>query len=295
MSFYGNSYFYTVESFARIVLYNSGLNKVAFPQTDKLTNNILIDALKRESGVKIDSGNHWIGLEPMIEEGSGSNGIKEGFKIWHNAPLTTDASRFFTTLQTDSDPPASAGIIKEEIGFGEYLKAPLVYYDSAGHLMVSAGARYIKMPDNPNEEILDEVAAAMDRMNTIDGENGEPSGGSLKKQLLSRMNTIDGADEEPYGGSLKTQLTVRMNGIDENLAALTTKIDTTVANFDSNIQLIQDLKTMMVGDEKEELPALLSPITEEIVKMSHNISALIADIEVLKNDVASLKSATTTE
>jgi hypothetical protein len=36
------------------------------------------------------------------------------------------------------------------------------------------------MPDNPNEEILDEVAEAMDRMNTIDGADGEPSGGSLK-------------------------------------------------------------------------------------------------------------------
>jgi hypothetical protein len=80
----------------------------------------------------------------------------------------------------DSDPPKSVGTIAEEIGFGEYLKAPLIYYDSTGHLMAANGARYIKMPDNPNEEVLDDVERAMDRMNTIDGKDGEPTGGSLK-------------------------------------------------------------------------------------------------------------------
>jgi hypothetical protein len=125
MSFYGNSYYYTAESFARIILSNLGLLpefKQEIPSAEDLTNDVYLDALRRESGLGISSGNHWIVLKPSDDD---------SFKIYHNAPIENDPEKYTIKGVT------SAMVAKEgeypnesdkitEIGFNECLVVPFI-------------------------------------------------------------------------------------------------------------------------------------------------------------------------
>jgi hypothetical protein len=92
MSFYGNSYYYTAESFARIVLKNSGLNIHKKPDINFDSEAIYLDAGRREGGLGVESGNQWIGLSV--------NDSGEGFKIWHNKPSTEISDENTSVAQT---------------------------------------------------------------------------------------------------------------------------------------------------------------------------------------------------
>jgi hypothetical protein len=59
MSFYGNSYFYTAETFARVILNNLGLGNVTTAPENGFDkdNTYFLDASKRAAGLTISAGN----------------------------------------------------------------------------------------------------------------------------------------------------------------------------------------------------------------------------------------------
>jgi hypothetical protein len=69
MSFYGNTYYYTAEAFAKIILKNSNLITFNGPPTKEENPNffpagpIELDAVKRQCGLGLENGTYWIGLE----------------------------------------------------------------------------------------------------------------------------------------------------------------------------------------------------------------------------------------
>ena len=71
MSFYGNRYYYTADTFARIVLQNLGLKNYSPPNQKNIPNEDkkeYLDAQSREAGVGIESGNYWINLIPRDDK-----------------------------------------------------------------------------------------------------------------------------------------------------------------------------------------------------------------------------------
>ena len=85
MSFYGNSYFYTADTFARVILQNAGIDTSTVPNlAEIIKDKVYLDSHKRDAGLGISSGNRWITLKQMT-------GADQGFEIWHNAPRAAGA------------------------------------------------------------------------------------------------------------------------------------------------------------------------------------------------------------
>lgn len=183
MSFYGNSYFYTAETFARVILNNLGLgNATTAPENgfDK-DNTYFLDASKRAAGLTIAAGNQWIALEPDVENNR--------FALWHNAPtLEGDQVAVIADMQKN-DPTIPGGENAKKLGFEDYIKIPVFYYDAAGHVSTSGQMIYFQLPESPIKE-LDEIK---DRMNDIDGKDKEPEGGSLKTKLEKAISDYEDA------------------------------------------------------------------------------------------------------
>ena len=185
MGFYGNSYHYTAESFARVVLKNSGIKKyITTPNDDfkflKEGEVIRLDAQQRDSGLGIQSGNHWIKLACN----------NDSFQVWHDKPGEIDKTVFLMTK--DKNPPEGAILPESVLDFDDVLKIAVVNYDAAGHITETKSSTYYQLPPNP-------VRPLEIRMNNIDGLDGEPEGkGSLQKQLRDEMSanlvTIQGIE-----------------------------------------------------------------------------------------------------
>lgn len=239
MSFYGNSFYYTAESFARVVLQNSGLNKYistpdnGFTEAPKDTGTEL-DALQRNSGLGIQSGNHWIKLAS-----SGNT-----FQILHGEPGCDSADNTtFTTIQS-AVKEAKSGNGAVLLDFGQQLEMPVIKYDAMGHVFNDGTVTYVQMPANPSAQLEG-------RMQQIDGKNAlgndeEPVGGSLKKNLYTRMKTIDGRDE---------------NGdLDEDYPSVKKELNDLVTNLNSNLGLL-DKAVADSGDALTKSEAALSDVT----------------------------------
>lgn len=234
MSFYGNSYHYTAESFARVVLLNKGLGRyLTIPETGFTevsdTEALHLDAIVREEGLGIQSGNHWIKL---AYDGG------DTFQILHNGPGPRESDTGLVVpfeIAPVAEVPAGAVQNNKVIKFNDYFRIPTISYDAAGHITTAEQAVYYRMPENPTKPLEE-------RMQLIDGKNAQgqtqepPNGTSLKKQLLDemddiydRMKEIDGVDKDgnldAEYNSVKKQLITLVNELNDKLSNLNTAVD----------------------------------------------------------------------
>ena len=214
MSFYGNSYQYLAETFARIILKNTGINNPEF--TTLLPNEvgpINISATEVDSGLAINSGNQWIALKPIYETENPL--VPHGFEIWHNAPSDSGT---LTKIVPDAKSEVPEAVAKKaiDLNFEDYLKLPIITYDEAGHSLATDEASYYKLPSDPSGPFYNRLWL-VDGINPK-GESIEPEGGSLKRKLLDRMNSIDGCNDSGTYQEGETQsLYYRLEDDMENL------------------------------------------------------------------------------
>ena len=204
MSFYGNSYYYTAESFARIILKNSGIDISSVPKPTDLEMNLEpIDAVKRDSGIGIESGNRWIGLQ--------LNDSGDGFKITHNAAgcIEEELPSIILPFQIIAESDIPVGTEPVPIKFNDCVGIALVEYDKAGHVMNTSPLTYLKMPANPGDTFQADIDILINRMNTIDGADNEPAGSiCLVASLNERMDEFNTweADIQTASDNSKTAL-----------------------------------------------------------------------------------------
>ena len=167
MSFYGNSFYYTAESFARVVLQNSGLNKyiTTLPDEDpfkEVPNNdkVELDALQRNSGLGVQSGNHWIKLAS-----SGNT-----FQILHNEP-GGDKNTTKTIQSAVKDAKQGNGAIL--LNFGKQLEMPVIKYDATGHIFDDGTVTYIQMPNDPTKDVKKDIEDIRKEQESIKEEQEE--------------------------------------------------------------------------------------------------------------------------
>lgn len=193
MSFYGNSFYYTAESFARIVLQNSGLNKyiTTLPDEDPFTevpsnDEVKLDAPQRSSGLGIQSGNHWIKLAT-----SGNT-----FQILHAAPgYDNDDNTTYTTIQgcVVEDEEPSKDLAKPVLmDWGKTIIVPMITYDATGHIIPTNDTTYLQMPADPTAEMEGRMSDIEDRMDDIDGDDED----SLKSQLNAAIDNLEEAKKD---------------------------------------------------------------------------------------------------
>lgn len=268
MGFYGNSYHYTAESFARVVLKNSGIGRYTADIVDsdfeflKDGETVWIDAQQRSTGIGVESGNHWI---KMAHAG-------DKFQIFHSEPATEHT---FDIIPFDCTKDKPKDLISTRLDFNDYLKVPMIHYDNMGHVISGSEVAYYQMPTDPTKDFLD-------RMQAIDGKNEkgedeEPlSGDSLKTQFLERMQAIDGKNEKgddeepPSGDSLKTSLTTKM---DETLKSIT----------DIEEELKEALKA------QEDLIEAMEKAIEDASEASSNASMAVDAYKGLADRVGALE------
>ncbi len=171
MSFYGNSYFYTAETFARFLLNNMGFNVYKTPTVSLNNNDTIIDATARKDGFRIASGNQWIVLEPKSDE--------SGFAIWHNKPATKgDLISIIPSMQKSTNSTGASGAY--ELDFEDYIKMPVFQYDATGHVSSSGQLKYFKLPTNPMGPIEERMGKIEDEMENIK-DTSEKLGEELEK------------------------------------------------------------------------------------------------------------------
>lgn len=191
MSFYGNSYFYTADTFAKVVLENLGILKTDIPDQPDPNTSVSLESHKKDAGLGISSGNRWIVLQQ-------TPGVDQGFKIWHNAPRSTgDDLNMVVPGAQDVNPDTSDEVQKTDskyvenaihLGFGDCIKIPTFYYDETGHVSKKNEMVYFQLPENPMDDATDRMDDIEARMNLIDGADSEPSGGSLKTKLEKALS-----------------------------------------------------------------------------------------------------------
>ena len=190
MSFYGNSFYYAAESFACVVLQNSGLNKYITTLSDKdpfkeVPNNkpVELDALQRNSGLGVQSGNHWIKLAS-----SGNT-----FQILHAAPgYNAEDKTTYTTIQgcvVEEEEPVEDPAKPVLMGWGKKIIVPMITYDATGHIIPTNNTTYLQMPGDPKLEMESRMTTIEDRMAAIDGEDNS----SLKSQLKTAIDNLETA------------------------------------------------------------------------------------------------------
>lgn len=247
MGFYGNSYYYTAETFARIVLHNAGLNKTNFPTFS--SSKIDIEAQHRDAGLDVTTGNRWIGLVPETQ----------GFSIFHNKP-NDSAKTFIQPFSIMSSAPNDKGKVVKTLDFGKYLNVPQIYYDEAGHISKIGDTAIFQMPSNP-------VKPLEERMNKIDGLDTE------------------GKVSEPPEGSLKTQLIKKMNDTLKDVQDIQTDINNTKDAIDKNLaeysQAISNAAAALAAANEAKTLAAQAQSTSTIYNSS--IADLIKRVEALEN------------
>lgn len=242
MSFYGNSYTYLADTFARIVMFNVSdpEEKLSFP-TVLNTNPINIDAKTKDTSIEISSGNQWIGLQPKPEN-AGSDIDAIGFKIFHGQP-NSQSDTFIEPFGVVKNEPEEIDDIAIKLNFDQYLQVPDVYYDEAGHISKTGQVTFYKMPGNPNSEVLG-------RMNEIDGKDNNPDKSSLKYELESRMNSIDGTN------GLIDQLEQSVNEVTsmEDPNSLAYRLSEAVNKFDNMAAKVDALWKYVVDGDATATP-----------------------------------------
>ena len=98
MSFYGSIYYQIIDAFHRILVRNTGLEEIDFPEEEKIPvsgTEIIYRAPGRQGTINLQTGNRWLaftkeGYKKMDENGSDKvDGVADSEKpytIWHNAP-----------------------------------------------------------------------------------------------------------------------------------------------------------------------------------------------------------------
>lgn len=98
MSFYGSIYYQLVDAFHRMLVRNTGLEKVTFPEEENVPigeTEIIYRAPGRQGTVNLQTGNRWIaftkeGYKKADEAGNdkvtGVIDSEKPYTIWHNAP-----------------------------------------------------------------------------------------------------------------------------------------------------------------------------------------------------------------
>lgn len=236
MSFYGTSYHYTAESFARVILKNMGKMNYTFAPTSsdfQLAPNpdqdpVYLDAFYRDSGLGLQSGNYWIKL---AYDGT-------TVQILHDKPADNGPKTVVEGLSIDKNPPQGAVPSENRLSFNQVLKIPVFTYDNTGHI-IAAPATYYQMPPNP------------------------------AITLEERMRAIDGLPSDPPGKqSLKTELTGRVDDIQEQMDIMG---DTT--NPNSLISKINKLNSDL-GKELENIQGAVAAANTALTKAEEAASAV---------------------
>lgn len=162
MSFYGNRYVYKPESFAKIVLKNSGINRYLTSPNDDFQvlpkdSTVWIDAESRSDGIGIQSGNHWIKLAHA----------GDAMQIWHNSPAADSSLKFIPQMDMETNKPSGVGDIVTQLNFDNYLSVPIIRYDVAGHVVDTNNVLYFKMPSDPTQPVKEDIAKMQTTMATI--------------------------------------------------------------------------------------------------------------------------------
>lgn len=162
MSFYGNRYVYKPESFAKIVLKNSGINRYLTSPNDDFQvlpkdSTVWIDAESRSDGIGIQSGNHWIKLAHA----------GDAMQIWHNSPAADSSLKFVPQMDMETNKPSGVGDIVAQLNFDNYLSVPIIRYDVAGHVVDTNNVLYFKMPSDPTQPVKEDIAKMQATMTAI--------------------------------------------------------------------------------------------------------------------------------
>lgn len=208
MSFYGNNYYYAVDSFAKIILANLGINRQEvdnFPEqfslVEKKDDNTWphIEAENRESGFEISSGNQWIQLGISNEPaGEGASKNKSKFCIMHGpAAIMEENQPCIIPMQVENN---LSDNMKESLGneiqtleFDGYFSIPIIEYDNAGHIVYNSNSdnnlrTYIKMPSNPK----DELNADLDKITNLTNGQIITTVKAAKDELTATINNSNG-------------------------------------------------------------------------------------------------------
>lgn len=216
MSFYGNNYYYSIDSFAKIILASLGKNRLnvdSFPENfdpvEKKADNTWphIEAENRESGFEISSGNQWIQLGISNEpNGEGSSKNKSKFCIMHGPAVAMEENQpCIIPLEVKNNlSNAEKETLKDipQLEFDGYFSIPIIEYDNAGHIVCNPESdnnlyTYIKMPSNPKDELDADLDAIT---NETDG------------QIVTTVNAA------------KTALQSEINGSNSRIAALESSV-----------------------------------------------------------------------
>lgn len=256
MSFYGNTYYYGAESFATIVLANSGIGKyITTPELNDIfktlskDEKVTLKAQYRDSGLGIESGNHWISLARSGDK----------FQIWHNAPAKDGEINSTFNFEIDTDPPAGIDEIAEVLDFNTVIKVPSVNYDKAGHVIETSESRYFKMPQNPKDVLNEDLTVINNDIENIEK--------ILKKEI---------AIDIPYDfeGKKSSETTNgRLEAVEKKLTNFNSdveKVDTIAKDFSEFQSTVRELK----GDVKN----LKSQVDNLLMKQGEILTRL-TDLE----------------
>lgn len=241
MSFYGNSFYYAIESFAQIVLANLGLkadgtvneecgyNTTTPPKDYSFVlseDDGFLTADSRKETLGIVSGNHWIKI------GKTTDPNKNSLCLMHGAPVRKSKDQACINAITPVElTDEQADLIKpQRLSFDDYFSFPKIEYDDAGHIVFDAkepqSCFYYQMPKNPLVEfdteikkitgedgLLDKLEGRLqvqiDDITTTDTDvSGNPVGtiAKAKKELQDQLDELvrlpDPTIEEDKGGRL---------------------------------------------------------------------------------------------
>lgn len=303
MSFYGNSFTYTAESFARIVLANLGLNRSeveTFPE-DKFdligaNQTATIDAESRKTGVHISSGNQWIQLGISSEIIDPKNGKKKNeFCIMHGPPARQANQPFIIPLYLPEVSEVDEKVLNQEgaepppvLGFDKYLAFPVIKYDNAGHIVFdqdNAERAYFKMPPDPNlefEETLDEELKKVYNTIYVIDSSSAPAGTPNGKIQDLESELYDLTD--PSNGTLAL-LEDKVDEAVKDLSDVTDNVDAALKDFEENklkpieedIEEIQEAKNKL--EMIDGISSMATGVSSQVVALANWIKEHLDEAE----------------
>lgn len=127
MSFYGTVFYEFEQVFFKFQFHNNNNDNVNIIPQDSTNGTI---ASVRWDTFNLDSGNRWIGMKTMDEDGSA-----KGVSVFHAA--AGPAKQQIETLTIPND--GSSGT---ELQSSQNIEVPIINYDNAGHIVNSTPVRY---------------------------------------------------------------------------------------------------------------------------------------------------------
>ena len=243
MSFYGNRYVYKPESFAKIVLKNSGINRYLTSPNDDFQvlpkdSTVWIDAESRSDGIGIQSGNHWIKLAHA----------GDAMQIWHNSPATDSSLKFVPQMDMETNKPSGVGDIVTQLNFDNYLSVPIIRYDIAGHVVDTNNVLYFKMPSDPTQPVKEDIAKIQATMTKIQADQ-TAANESMKNinTAFSNWSTKIETAETNAASALETANTAKSTA--DSATTIAAAASSAILNFNTTIARINERLKALDGKD----------------------------------------------